>query len=220
MKTLLKNNNFARGSSTKTSLTRFSLYFCIHIPVMIAHKLSGTFIFPIILLYCSLASVNSYAQRKPDETSYYRTVPVPAHLLPIERAYGSSALGSVYFYGGKKLSSPYSLEIPFFELNDPEVTHHFKAYRTLVTVGRLTALVPLAYILFQNNNRYSGGAYWTVYGSSLVASLTLTFVGNGQVKKAVTRYNEMLSQPRVGLSASPILMTGQMAIGAGVSLGF
>lgn len=187
---------------------------------MIARKRSETFIFSIILLFCFLVSIDLRAQRKPDETSYYRTVPVPAHLLPIERAYGSSALGSVYFYGGKKLSSPYSLEIPFFELNDPEVTHHFKAFRTLVTVGRITALVPLAYILFQNNNRYSGGAYWTVYGGSLVASLTLTLVGNGQVNKAVSRYNEMLSQPRVGLSASPIPMTGQMALGVGVSLGF
>ena len=128
--------------------------------------------------------------------------------------------GAVYFYGGKKLSSPYSLEIPFFELNDPEVTHHFKAFRTLVTVGRLTALVPLAYILIQNNNRYSGGAYWTVYGGSLVASLTLTIIGNGQVNKAVSRYNAMLSQPRVGLSVSPIPLTGQTALGAGVSLGF
>lgn len=187
---------------------------------MITHKLSGPVVFPLVWLFFLLASINLYAQRKPDETSYYRTVPVPAHLLPIERAYGSSALGSVYFYGGKKLSSPYSLEIPFFELNDPEVTHHFRAYRTLVTVGRLTALVPLAYILFQNNNRNSGGTYWTVYGGSLVASLTLTLVGNGQVNKAVTRYNEMLIQPRVGLSVSPIPMTGQAALGAGVSLGF
>ncbi|WP_018618607.1 hypothetical protein [Spirosoma luteum] len=187
---------------------------------MIIYKLNGPVIISMISLFSLLTSMKLFAQRRPDETSYYRTVPVPAHLLPIERAYGSSSLGSVYFYGGKKLSSPYSLEIPFFELNDPEVTHHFKAFRTLVTVGRLTALVPLAFILFQNNNRYSGGAYWTVYGGSLVASLTLTLVGNGQVNKAVTRYNEMLIQPRVGLSASPIPMTGQTAIGAGVSLGF
>ncbi|WP_020606811.1 hypothetical protein [Spirosoma spitsbergense] len=187
---------------------------------MIAHKLSGPTVILVVALFLQLPGTSLYAQRKPDETSYYRTVPVPAHLLPIERAYGSSSLGSVYFYGGKKLSSPYSLEIPFFELNDPEVTHHFKAFRTLVTVGRLTALVPLAYILFQNNNRYNGGAYWTVYGGSLVTSLTLTIIGNGQVNKAVTRYNDMLSQPRIGLSASPIPMTGQIAVGAGVSLGF
>ncbi len=187
---------------------------------MIAHKLSGPVIISITLLFYLLTSMSVYAQRRPDETSYYRTVPVPAHLLPIERAYGSSSLGSVYFYGGKKLSSPYSLEIPFFELNDPEVTHHFKTFRTLVTVGRLTALVPLAFILFQNNNRYNAGTYWAVNGGSLVTSLTLTLIGNGQVNKAVTRYNKMLSQPRVGLSASPIPVTGQMAVGAGVSLRF
>lgn len=165
-------------------------------------------------------SITVLAQRRSadEDTSHYRTVPVPAHLLPIERAYGSSSLGSLYFYGGKKLSSPYSLEIPFFELNDPDVSHHFQAFRTVTTLSRLTALVPLAYILLSNNR--TNGTYWSVYGGSIVASLTLSIIGNSQVNKAVKRYNEMLRQPRIGFSANPVSLTGRTAIGVGLSYGF
>lgn len=172
-----------------------------------------------LLLLVGFISSTACAQRRPDETPHYRTVPVPTHLLPIERAFGSSSLGSVYFYGGKKLSSPYSLEVPFFELNDPDVSHHFQTFRTLTTLSRLTALAPLAFILLQSN-RYNNGAYWTVYGGSIAASLTLSIVGNSQVNKAVSRYNEMLRPPRVGASLAPIPLTGQLAVGAGVAWGF
>ncbi len=174
-----------------------------------------------LLFVLLLLSNLTYAQRRSDDTAHYRAVPVPAHLLPIERAYGSSSLGGVYFYGGKKLSSPYSLEIPFYELNDPDVSHHFQAFRTLTTLSRVTALVPLVYILLQNGRgRYNSAAYWTVYGSSIAASLTMSIISNSQVRKAVTRYNEMLRQPRLGLSVAPVPLTGRVAVGAGVAWSF
>ncbi len=170
-------------------------------------------------LFALTTALTTHAQRRPDDdTSHYRTVPVPVHLLPIERAYGSSSLGSVYFYGGKKLSSPYSLEIPFYELNDPDVSHHFQAYRTLTTLSRITALAPLAYFLFSSNR--NGGTYWTIYGATVAASLTFSIIGNSQVNKAVTRYNQLLRQPRIGMSISPMPLTGQVATGVGVSWSF
>ncbi|QMW01751.1 hypothetical protein [Spirosoma foliorum] len=174
----------------------------------------------VLLLTTLLLSLSTYAQqrRRDDDTSHYRNVPVPAHLLPIERAFGSSSIGSVYFYGGKRLSSPYSLEIPFYELNDPDVSHHFQAFRTLTTLSRLTAIAPLAYILLTSNR--NNGTYWSVYGGSIAASLTLAIIGNGQVSKAVTRYNEMLRQPRVSISAAQTPITGQFAVGAGLSWSF
>ena len=173
-------------------------------------------LFLTVLLFISLTT---HAQRqRDDDTSHYRTVPVPAHLLPIERAYGSSSLGSVYFYGGKKLSSPYSLEIPFYELNDPDVSHRFRVYRTTTTLSRLTALAPLAYFLLSNNR--NGGTYWTIYGSTVAVSLTLSIIGNSQINKAVTRYNQLLRQPRIGMAISPVPLTGQLATGAGIAWSF
>lgn len=173
----------------------------------------------VLLTTLLILSVTAHAQRRRDEdTSHYRTEPVPAHLMPIERAYGSSSLGSVYFYGRKKLSSPFSLEVPFFEMNDPTVNHHFRVFRTLTTLSRLTSLATLAYVFFDKNGR--NGTYWVVYGSSVAASLTLAAIGNGQVNKAVTRYNELLRQPRVGFSVAPVPLTGRAAVGAGVAWSF
>jgi hypothetical protein len=88
------------------------------------------------VLLTIVTSLLAHAQRQRADTGYYRTAPVPVHLMPVERAAGSSSLGSVYFYGGKKLSSPYSLEVPFYELNDPTVNHHFQTFRTMTTLGR------------------------------------------------------------------------------------
>lgn len=138
--------------------------------------------------------------------------------MPLERAYGSSALGSVYFYGGKQLSSPYSLEVPFYEIADPTVTHHFNTFRTMTTLSRLVGLATLVYTLIPKNR--NSGTNWTVLGGSAAASLTFIIIGTGQVNKAVTRYNELLRQPRVGLFATPVSLTGQVAPGAGVSWSF
>lgn len=172
-----------------------------------------------LLLVISLcASFLAHAQRQRADTGYYRTAPIPAHLMPIERAAGSSSLGSVYFYGGKKLSSPFSLEVPFYELADPTVNHHFQTFRTMTTLGRVVGLAPLVYILVRKNR--NSDTYWTVLGGSVVASLTFSIIGNGQVNKAVSRYNQMLRQPRVGMSVMPVPLTGQAAVGAGVSWGF
>lgn len=170
----------------------------------------------LTLLFAFSILIPALAQRT-DETAHYRTVPIPAHLLPIERTAGSS-LGTVYFYGGKKLSSPFALEVPFYELNDPTVNHHFKTFRTLTTLSRLTSLATLAYVLFSKNG--SNSTYWIVYGSSIGASLTFLAIGSGHVNKAVTRYNEMLRQPRVGMSVAPIPLTGSQAIGVGVACRF
>lgn len=172
----------------------------------------------LLFAFLLLPLLTRAQRRRDDDSSHYRSTEVPAHLLPIERAYGSSSLGSVYFYGGKKLSSPYSLEIPFYELNDPLVNHRFQAFRTLTTLSRLTALVPLAYILLQAPR--SNSAYWTVYGGSVVASLTLVIIGNSQVNKAVARYNTMLRHTRVGFSVAPVPITGQAAAGVGLAWSF
>ncbi|WP_310589088.1 hypothetical protein [Fibrella forsythiae] len=169
----------------------------------------------LAMLFLSLAA---YAQR---DTSFYRQSAVPAHLRPIERAAGSSALGSVYFYGGKKLNSPFSLEVPFIELNDPQVNQHFRNFRTWTTISRLTGLVSLAYFI-TTGSRSNAGQYWTVYGSSLALSLGTIIVANSQVNKAVGRYNTMLRQVppnaiRVGAVYTPTSL-GTSVVGFGGAL--
>lgn len=174
-----------------------------------------------VLTSCLLVglSITATAQR---DTSFYRTAPIPSHLRPIERALGSSSLGSVYYYGGKKLTGPYSLEVPFFELNDPIVNRHYRNFRTWTTVSRLTALVPVIYFLARTRNAgFNSGEYWTIYGSSAVVAIGTVIVANTQVNKSVARYNSLLRQTyrpgsiQVGAAFTP-LPTGLPAVGVGV----
>jgi hypothetical protein len=48
----------------------------------------------------------------------------------------------------------------------------------------------------------------------------MSVIGNRQVNKAVTRYNELLLQTRIGLATPIIPLTGQPAVGAGVAWSF
>ncbi|WP_421826290.1 hypothetical protein [Larkinella sp.] len=161
-----------------------------------------------VLLFCTLVGGVACAQRPADSTFYRPGAAVPAHLKPIERSYGS------YFYGGKRLRSPNSLEIPFNELNDPIVNRHFRTYRTFVLAGQVVALVPLVYVLTRNKGTYTrSGDYWAVYFGSIGATLGLSIIGNSQARKAVTQYNRALAAARFGFSAQPLPGTTQTAFG-------
>jgi hypothetical protein len=177
------------------------------------------------LLIISL--VFTHAQQRPataPDSAFFRPLTVPSHLKPIERGPGSlGVLGNVYFYGGKRLSSVNSLEIPFYELNDPTVLRHFRQYRLLGGIGRGLALVPLIYLLSQtqNRSRFNSGSYWTIYFGSIGASLGLGLVANGQANKAVAVYNRRLAGvPSLGFSVVPTLPQQPVAVGPVVSWRF
>jgi hypothetical protein len=175
-----------------------------------------------IICFLLLGTLPGLAQR---DTSFYRQTPVPPHLKPIERAVGSSALGSIYFYGGKRLTSASSLEVPFYELNDPMVSRHYRNFRTWTTVSRLIGFVPLVYFFTrQRTVGFNAGEYWTVYGGSVVVALGSVIVANTQVNKGVARYNTLLRQVpraeyRLGLSVAPTPL-GTSVVGVGGRVGF
>ena len=172
-----------------------------------------------LLLTTWLLGGSAVAVQAQRDTSFYRTTPIPPHLRPIERALGSSSLGSVYYYGGKKLTGPYSLEVPFFELNDPIVNRHYRNFRVWTTVSRLTAIVPLVYFLARTRSAgFNSGEYWTIYGGSALASIATVIVANTQVNKSVARYNSLLRQNyrvQVGAAFTP-LHRGLPAVGVGL----
>lgn len=169
----------------------------------------------IILLWCLLVPFLATAQQR--DTVFYRSTAIPAHLQPIERAAGSSALGSVYYYGGKRLSSPNSLEIPFYELSHPAVTRHYRNYRLATTVSRLTAIAPFIYFLTQRSGvRFNSREYWTIYIGSVAASLGVSIYGNSQVNKAVKQYNSVLREARLGVSVQSLPSNATPVMGVGV----
>lgn len=158
------------------------------------------------LVILSVGLSDSYAQTSGSN---------PAHLAPIERAPGSSILGSIYYYKGRRLNSPFSIEIPIQELNDPVANRHFRRFKTWTTVGRLTGLASVAYVLF--NRTSDPQTRRTVYVGSLIASVGFTFLSNAQVNKAVRQYNSVLAAPRVGFSLTTTLY-GTTVAGVGMNI--
>ncbi len=138
---------------------------------------------------------------------------VPAHLEPIERAPGSSILGAVFLYKGRRLNSPFSIEVPIQELNDPVANQHFRRFRTWTTVGRLTGLASIAYVLL--NRTPDRQTSRTIYIGSLVASVGFSLLSNHQINSAVRRYNAVVGSPRLGFSQIP---TFDKKLISGVSL--
>lgn len=141
--------------------------------------------------------------------------PVPAHLEPIERAPGSSILGSIFLYKGRKLNAPFSVEIPIQELNDPVATAHFRRFKTWTTVGRLTGLASVAYVLLNRTpNRQTSRA---VFIGSLAASVGFSLLSNHEVNAAVRRYNVVVGAPKIGVSLIPGVGMG-LASGVGIAV--
>ncbi|OIN57955.1 hypothetical protein [Arsenicibacter rosenii] len=168
-----------------------------------------------ILLWCLLLPFLVNAQQR--DTVFYRSQAIPVHLQPIERAAGSSAFGSVYYYGGKRLSSPNSLEIPFYELSHPTVNRHYRNFRLATTVSRVIAIAPFLYFLTQRSGvRFNSREYWTIYIGSVAASLGVSIYGNSQVNKAVKQYNTVLREARVGVSLQQLPGTSQPVMGVGI----
>ncbi|RRB01067.1 hypothetical protein [Larkinella rosea] len=164
--------------------------------------------FIFLFLICLSILGTATAQRAADSTFYRPGVAVPAYLKPIERSYGA------YYYGGKRLRSSNSLEIPFNELNDPIVNRHFRTYRTFVVIGQVAAAIPLVYVLTRNRGTYTrSGDYWAVYFGSIGVSLGLNIIGGSKVRKAVTEYNRALANARFGFSAQPLPGTTKTAFG-------
>ncbi|TAE31625.1 MAG: hypothetical protein EAZ91_07250 [Cytophagales bacterium] len=143
----------------------------------------------------------------------FAPVPPPAHLAPILHAPGSTILGPSYYYKGRRLSAPFSVEVPILELNDPVATMHFKRFRTWTNVGRLTGLASVAYVLF--NRTPDPQTRRVVYIGSLIASVGFSLVSNSQVNKAVRRYNAVVDAPKIGVTLLNIPGYGQIP-GVGV----
>jgi hypothetical protein len=164
------------------------------------------------LLFICLHSLSAQTQR-PD-TLLYKPLD-SSHLKPI-----IVTANGRYYYGGQRLRSNYSLEIPFGELDDPEVNRYFKNSRTIRTVGSVVSALPgIYYLIAGRNSGISRQTFWATYLGAVGVSLTANLIANFQMRKAVITYNSRLVRPRLGLSVQE-MSNNSLAIGVGVKLGF
>ena len=165
-----------------------------------------------LLVFICVHSLSAQTQRS--DTLFYRPLD-SSHLKPI-----IIAANGRYYYGGQRLRSNYSLEIPFGEMDDPEVNRYFKNSRTIRTVGSVVSALPGVYFLVVGRNSgVSRQTFWATYVGALGVSLTANLIANFQMRKAVNTYNSRLVRPRLGLSVQE-MSNNSLAVGVGLKVGF
>ena len=140
------------------------------------------------LLFLGL-SFSIFAQK---DSSYYNPNITRKlfYLKPLNKVNG------IYYYGERKLSGYSSLEVPFFELNDAEVNHHYKRYKISTGIGQAISLIPTIYIIanLNNSSRRQSGFYTSTYLGIIVASVSgsiaCNLIGKSHIKKAAIKYNQ------------------------------
>lgn len=165
-----------------------------------------------LLLFIGLHSLSAQTQRT--DSLFYKPFD-SSHLKPV--VIGANGR---YYYGGQRLRSNYSLEIPFGELDDPEVNRYFKSSRIIRTVGSVVTALPGVYFLLAGrNNGISRQTFWVTYFGAIGVSLTTNLLANFQMRKAVNTYNSRLVHTRLGLSIQE-MPNNSLALGVGLKLGF
>lgn len=167
--------------------------------------------FSTTLFVFFLGNPATKAQKPPADSLYYRPLQ-RFDLKPI--VIGANGR---YYYGGIRLRRSSSLEIPFGELDDPDVNRHFKTYRRLNTAGVVLSFIPTVYFLAAAQaGTFNRRTYWQLYFGSIGGTLACTLWAEGQMRKAVSTYNLRLGKVNMGMVVEP-LPTQSVLIGLGVS---
>lgn len=172
-------------------------------------KTSFTILF-LLLSFCVFAQKDS---------SYYNAAIARKlyYLKPLQKVNGS------YYYGERRLSGYNSLEVPFFELNDPKVNFHYRQYKIFTGIGQAIGFIPTIYVLATLNkprtrqNGFYTSNYLSIIGATLAGSITCSFIGKSHIKKAAIKYNQALGSNNI---SNLQLKTDQNSLGLALQYNF
>lgn len=120
-------------------------------------------------------------------------------LFPIEVK--QNFLGTKFIYDRQTIENPLGLQIPLLQLRDTEVNVEyltFKKQRKAVQIVSLVSTGLSLYTIF-NREKVSSGTYWGIFGGTVLISGYLNIKSNIHLGKAIKRYNEVISDNKVGL---------------------
>ena len=140
-------------------------------------------------------------------------------LFPVEIK--QSFWGTKFIYDRQTLENPLALQIPLLQLRDTEVNVEYLTFKKQRKTGQIVSLISTGFSLYTifNREKVSNGAYWGVLGGTVLISGYLNIKSNIHLGKAIKRYNEVVSENRVGLVLDKSF-NNQMILGMGVSHSF
>ena len=141
------------------------------------------------------------------------------NLYPIEVK--KKFLSIKFIYDRQTIENPLALQIPMLQARDTEVNVEFlkfKQQRKLAQIVNLATLGVTVYSLF-NREKVSNELYWGTFAGTVLMSGYLNIKSNKHLVKSIIRYNEVVSQNKIGLMLDKSFQN-QAVVGLGFSHNF
>ena len=140
-------------------------------------------------------------------------------LFPIEVK--QKFLGTKFIYDRQTIENPLGLQIPLLQVRDTEVNLEYLTFKKQRKTVQFVSLISTAFSLYTifNREKVSSGTYWGIFGSTVLISGYLNTKSNIHLGKAIKRYNEVVSDSKIGLVFDKSL-NNQVVLGVGISHNF
>lgn len=140
-------------------------------------------------------------------------------LFPIEVK--KKFLGIKYIYDRQTIENPLALQIPMLQARDTQVNVEFLKFKQQRKAVQIVSLASTAFSLYTifNREKVSDGVYWGTFGGTVLLSGYLNVKSNQHLAKAINRYNEVVSENKIGLILDKSFQN-QAILGIGISHSF
>jgi hypothetical protein len=121
------------------------------------------------------------------------------NLFPIEVK--KKFLGTKFIYDRQTIENPLGLQIPMLQARDAEVNVEFLKFKQQRKAVQIVSLISTGLSLYTifNREKVSSEVYWGTFGGTVLLSGYLNVRSNQHLAKAINRYNEVVSENKIGL---------------------
>lgn len=121
------------------------------------------------------------------------------NLYPIEVKKG--VFSTKYLYDGRRLGSPYGLEIPLMQVDDFQVTKDFEVFKRSRNIVKILGVISSGFSLYSffNRDEIPARTYWAALGTVGAVSAFFNIRSGVYFDRAVGRYNKIVSGTEIGL---------------------
>jgi hypothetical protein len=140
-------------------------------------------------------------------------------LFPIEVK--QKFLGTKFIYDRQIIENPLGLQIPLLQARDTEVNVEYLTFKKQRKAIQVISLITTGFSLYTifNREKVSNEVYWGTVGGVGFISFYLSIKANQHLGKAIRRYNEVVSENKIGLVFDKSF-DNQSILGVGISHSF
>lgn len=126
-----------------------------------------------------------------------------------------------FIYDRQIIENPLGLQIPLLQLRDTKVNLEYLTFKKQRKAVQVISLITTGFSLYTifNREKVSNETYWGTVGGLGFVSFYLNIKSNLHLSKAIKKYNEVVSENKVGLIFDKSF-NNQAIFGVGISHSF